>query len=151
MTRFRRSSRLASLLAGLATTVLASTAFAQGAVITGTVKSAQGQNLQVANVRIPDLNVSVGTGEDGVYRITLVPDRVRGQTVNLVIRAIGFRQQTKAITINAGTQNHDFTLEVDVNRLSEVVVTGVTGATETRKLAFSVAKVDQAELAAVPG
>jgi TonB-linked SusC/RagA family outer membrane protein len=146
MTRFRRSSRLASLLAGLATTVLASTAFAQGAVITGTVKSAQGQNLQAANIRIPDLNVSVGAGEDGVYRITLIPERVRGQTVQMTVRAIGFRQQTKQITITAGTQDHDFTLEVDVNRLSEVVVTGVTGATETRKLAFTVDKVDQANL-----
>ena len=113
MTRFRRSSRLASLLAGLATTVLASTAFAQGATITGTVKSAQGQNLQAANIRIADLNVSVGTGEDGVYRITLVPDRVRGQTVNMVVRAIGFKPQTKQITITAGAQDHDFTLEVD--------------------------------------
>ena len=146
MTRFRRSSRLASLLAGLATTVLASTAFAQGATITGTVKSAQGQALQAANVRIADLNVSVGTGEDGVYRIVLVADRVRGQTVNMVVRAIGFKPQTKAITITAGAQDHDFTLDVDVNRLSEVVVTGVTGATETKKLAFTVDKVDQANL-----
>lgn len=146
MTRFRRSSRQAVLLAGLATTVLASTAFAQGAVITGTVKSAQGQNLQAANIRIPDMNVSVGTGEDGVYRITLVPDRVRGQTVSMTVRAIGFRPQTKQITINAGQQDHDFTLAVDVNRLSEVVVTGVTGATETKKLAFTVDKVDQSNL-----
>src|SRR5688500_15306494 len=109
MTRFRRSSRLASLLAGLATTVLASTAFAQGAVITGTIKSAQGQALQAVNVRIPDLNVSVGTGEGGVYRITLVPDRVRGQTVTMSIRAIGFRPQTKSVTITAGQQDIDFT------------------------------------------
>src|SRR4029453_12527538 len=123
MTRFRRSSRLASLLAGLATTVLASTAFAQGAVITGTVKSSQGQNLQAAQVRRPDMNVSVGTGEDGVYRITLIAERVRGQTVALSVRAIGFRPQTKQITINAGSQDHDFTLEVYVNRLAEVVVT----------------------------
>jgi TonB-dependent SusC/RagA subfamily outer membrane receptor len=35
---------------------------------------------------------------------------------------------------------------VDINRLSEVVVTGVTGATETKKLAFTVDKVDQANL-----
>jgi TonB-linked SusC/RagA family outer membrane protein len=146
MTRFRRSSRLASLLAGLATTVLSSTAFAQGAVITGTVKSTQGQELQGVNVRIADLNVSVGTGENGVYRITLIPERVRGQTVSMVVRTIGFRPQTKQITITAGQQDHDFTLEVDVNRLSEVVVTGVTGATETRKLAFTVDKVDQANL-----
>jgi TonB-linked SusC/RagA family outer membrane protein len=146
MTRFRRSSHLASVLAGLATTVLASTAFAQTAVITGTVKSAQGQALQAAQVRIPDLNISVGTGEDGTYRITLVADRVRGQTVTLAVRTIGFKPQQKQITITAGQQDHDFTLEVDVNRLSEVVVTGVTGATETRKLAFTVDKVDQSNL-----
>ena len=146
MTRFRRSSRLASLLAGLATTVLASTAFAQGAVITGSVKSAQGQNLQAANIRIPDLNVSVGTGEDGTYRITLSAERIRGQTANMTVRAIGFRPQTKALTITAGNQTHDFVLEVDVNRLSEVVVTGVTGATETKKLAFTVDKVDQSNM-----
>src|SRR5688500_19739388 len=105
MTRFRRSSRLASLLAGLATTVLASTAFAQGAVITGTVKSAQGQNLQAANIRIADLYVSAGSGEYGTYRITLIPERVRGQTVSMVVRAICFKPQTTQITINAGYQN----------------------------------------------
>jgi TonB-linked SusC/RagA family outer membrane protein len=146
MTRFRRSSRLASLLAGLATTVLASTAFAQGAVITGTVKSQQGQNLQAANIRIPDLNVSVGSGEDGTYRITLSAERVRGQSVQMTVRAIGFKPQTRAVTISAGNQTLDFTLDVDVNRLSEVVVTGVTGATETKKLAFTVDKVDQSNL-----
>jgi len=126
--------------------VLASTAFAQGAVISGTVKSAQGQNLQAANIRIPDLNVSVGTGEDGTYRITLSAERIRGQTANMTVRAIGFRPQTKSLTISAGNQTHDFVLEVDVNRLSEVVVTGVTGATETKKLAFTVDKVDQSNM-----
>ena len=146
MTRFRRSSRLASLLAGLATTVLASTAFAQGAVITGTVKSAQDQLLQGAQVRIADMNVSVGTSEDGTYRITLGAERVRGQTVELSVRMIGFKPQTRNVTLSAGNSTQDFTLDVDVNRLSEVVVTGVTGATETRKLAFTVDKVDQANL-----
>ncbi len=146
MNRFRRSSYLASVLAGVATTVLASTAFAQGAVITGTVKSQQGQPLEAANVRIADLNISVGTSEDGTYRITVAGDRVRGQTVALSVRAIGFKPMTRDITISAGNQTQDFELEVDINRLSEVVVTGVTGATETKKLAFTVDKVDQANL-----
>jgi TonB-linked SusC/RagA family outer membrane protein len=146
MTRFRRRSGLASVLAGLATTVLASTAFAQGAVISGTVRSQQGQPLLGAQIRIADLNVSVGTGEDGTYRITLGSDRLRGQTVALSVRSIGFKPTSKDIVLNAGNQTHDFELEVDINRLSEVVVTGVTGATETRKLAFTVDKVDQATL-----
>jgi TonB-dependent SusC/RagA subfamily outer membrane receptor len=134
------------MLAGLATTVLASTAFAQGAVITGTVKSQQGQNLQGAQVRIADMNIAVGKGEDGTYRITLAGDRLRGQTVALTVRSIGFKPASRNITLNAGNQTQDFTLDIDVNRLSEVVVTGVTGATETRKLAFTVDKVDQANL-----
>ena len=138
MTVFHSSSRLASLLAGVATVALASTAFAQGAVITGTVKSAQGQALQAANVRIASLNVSVGTDADGAYRVTLAPDRVRGQTVTLSVRAIGYKPQSREITVNAGQQEHDFTLVFDVNRVSEVVVTG--GAKETKTLAFTVDK-----------
>lgn len=150
MTRFNRSSHLANLLAGLATSVLASTADAQGAVITGTVKSAQGQALQAANVRITNLNVSVGTDADGAYRITLSPDRVRGQTVTLVARAIGYKPQSKEITINAGAQDHDFTLEFDVNRVSEVVVfraQGDTVPTLRKRLAFT---VDKASNVSVP-
>lgn len=134
-----------SLRAGLATTVLASTAFAQGATITGTVKSAQGP-LQAANIRIATLNVSVGTGADGGYRITLDADRVRGQTVTLSARAVGFKPQTKEITISPGTQDHDFTLEGDATRVSEVVVTGRDTA-RTKTLVFS---VDKASGAYVP-
>lgn len=137
MTMIQRRGPLAGLLAGLTTTVLASTAFAQGATITGTVRSIQGQALQAANVRIANLNVSVGTGADGGYRITLDAERVRGQNVTLSARAVGFKPQTKEITISAGAQDHDFTLEFDVNRVSEVVVTG-SGAKETKTLAFSV-------------
>ena len=136
MIRFHRSSRVA--LAGLATAMLANTAFAQGAVITGTVKSTQGQSLQAANVRIANMNISVGTDADGAYRITLASDRVRGQTATLSVRAIGYKPQSKEITISAGAQDYDFTLEFDVNRVSEVVVT--PNMTETKTLAFTVDK-----------
>jgi len=141
MTRFHRSSRLAGLFAGLATTVLASTAFAQRAIITGTVKSAQGQALQAANVRIANLNVSVGTDVDGAYRIAVARELVNGQTVTLSVRAVGYTPQTKEITISEGTQKHDFTLVFDVNRVSEVVVAGNrvdTVGTLRKRLAFTV-------------
>ena len=152
MTRFHRSGRLAGLLAGLATTVLVSTAFAQGAVITGTVKSAQGgQVLQAANVRITELNISVGTDADGAYRITVAPDRVRGQTVTLSARAVGYKPQLKQITISEGLQDHDFTLDFDVNRVSEVVVAGNQVDTVRtllgKRLSFT---VDKARSVSVP-
>jgi Spy/CpxP family protein refolding chaperone len=140
MITFRRS-RQASLLVGFASTVLAGTALAQGATITGTVKSSQGQPLQAANVRIAEVNISVGTDADGVYRIGLAPDRVRGQTVTLLVRAVGYKPQSKQITIGAGAQDHDFTLEFDVNRVSEVVVSNARADTaRTKQLAFTVDK-----------
>src|SRR5688500_2275028 len=119
-----RSSRLAGVLAGLTTTVVSSMTFSQVATITGTVKSSLGHALHAANVRIPTLNVSYGTREDGTYRIVLAPDRVRGQTVTLTVRAIGHKEKWKEITIGAGAQDHDFTLDVDASRVSEVVVSG---------------------------
>ena len=145
MTRFYRSSRLASILAGFATTVLASAALAQGATITGTVKSAQGQVLQAANVRIANLSISVGTDANGAYRITLPPESVRGQLVMLSARAVGFKPQSKQIAVDPGAQDHDFTLEFDVNRVSEVVVSGsqvdtVRTINRGKQLAFTVDK-----------
>ena len=66
MTRFRHTQRLASLLAGLASVLLAGSAYAQATeatVLTGSVKSEQGQPLQGANVVITELNISVGTND----------------------------------------------------------------------------------------
>lgn len=148
-----RSSRLAGLLAGLATTVVSGMAFAQGATITGTVKSSMGHVLQAANVRIPTLNVSYGTAEDGTYRIVLAPDRVRGQTVTLVVRAVGHKPQSKEITIGAGAQDHDFTLDSDGGRVSGAVVvyqldTARTSTKGGKQLAFS---VDRAGNVSYPG
>ncbi|MGQ0645952.1 MAG: SusC/RagA family TonB-linked outer membrane protein [Gemmatimonadaceae bacterium] len=129
----------------------ATPALAQGTLITGTITRQEGGGpLLGANVVIAELNVSVGTNEQGVYRIQLPPERVRGQTVLLRVRSIGFKPVGKSITLNQATITENFTMEIDVNRLSEVVVTGVTGATEKRKLAFTVDAVDASQLP-VPG
>jgi Spy/CpxP family protein refolding chaperone len=138
MTSFRRSPQ-ASLLAALASTVFASSALAQGAIITGTVESTDGQGVKAAKVRIPDLNLSVGTSEDGTYRLVVAAERIRGQMVKLEVRAIGFKPQAKLIPITAGQQDYDFELEFDVNRVSKVVVTG-PGITDAKRLAFTVDK-----------
>src|SRR5215211_6049848 len=143
---------------GLAITVtialLSGSAVAQGAtqgtVITGRVLSEQGQVLQAANVFITEMNVSMPTNEQGAYRITLPAERVRGQTVMLRARAIGHTPQARQITLRPGEMTESFALKADVNRLSEIVVIGVTGATEKKKLAFAVTTVDAADMP-VPG
>lgn len=124
---------------------------AQGpAVITGVVKSEFGDPLENANVYIVELAISVGTNATGRYTINIPADRVRGQAVQLRARAIGYKADIKPITLRAGNQTFDFQLQKDVNRLQEVVTTGVTGATEQKKLAFSVAQVSEKDMP-VPG
>ncbi len=124
---------------------------AQGpAVITGVVKSEFGDPLENANVYIVELAISVGTNAAGRYTINIPADRVRGQAVQLRARAIGYKADIKPLTLRAGNQTFDFQLQKDVNRLQEVVTTGVTGATEQKKLAFSVAQVSEKDMP-VPG
>ena len=125
---------------------------AQGgpAVITGVVKSEFGDPLENANVYIVELALSVGTNATGRYTLTIPADRVRGQVVQLRARSIGYKADAKPLTVRAGNQTFDWALQKDVNRLQEIVTTGVTGATEQKKLAFSVAQVSEKDMP-VPG
>src|SRR6185503_16031593 len=65
-------------------------------------------------------------------------------------RYIGHKPVTRTITLSAGEQQQDFTLEPDPLRLEEVVVTGVAEATDRRKLGFTVGTVNEEQLKAVP-
>ena len=125
---------------------VAASAQAQNAIITGKIVSDGGQALYGANVVIEALQISVGTSAEGVYTVTIPGARVQGQQVVLRIRAIGYVPIVRNITLTAGTQKFDFEMKTDVNRLNQVVVTGVTGATEIKKLAFTVAQVSQADM-----
>ena len=120
---------------------------AQNAVITGSVTS-DGRPLELANVFITELNLSVGTNEAGRYTITVPAARVTGQDVTLRVRAIGFRPESRPIRVTAGTQTVDFQLQTDPIRLGEVVVTGVAEGTERAKLPFTVSRVDASDLPA---
>jgi TonB-linked SusC/RagA family outer membrane protein len=114
-------------------------------VISGTVTSEQGPKLSNANVYINELSVSVATDAAGHYSITLTPARLRGATsVTLRARAIGFTPTSRITT--ASTQTVDFRLRQDVNRLSEVIIAGVTAGTEQKNLPFAITRVDAVDL-----
>ena len=141
----------ASILGLLLSVSTAEVASAQNAAtITGRVTAEGGQPLFGANVMIEALAISIGTNEEGRYTIAVPGARVRGQQVVLRVRSFGYVPDQKTITLEGGSQSHDFVLKQDVNRLSQVVVTGVTGATEVKKLPFTVAQVN-AEDMPVPG
>ncbi|CAN5228522.1 hypothetical protein BH23GEM2_BH23GEM2_14270 [soil metagenome] len=114
----------------------------QSATITGRVVSEQGQPLPGANVFINEMNISVGSNQTGNYTINIPQARLAGQSVILRARAIGYSPQSQQIRITPGAQTINFELRRELTQLSEVVVTGVTTATEQRKLAFTVTRVD---------
>jgi TonB-linked SusC/RagA family outer membrane protein len=144
-----RPARRWLTLAILATAAPALAAQGQSAVIGGRVLTSSGQPLTGANVFITELNVSVGTNAAGRYTITIPGERVRGQSATLRIRSIGFKPETRPITISAGNQTADFTLAEDVNRLESVVVTGVAVGTSQRTVPFAISRMDTTQMPVV--
>lgn len=139
---FTRPARaVAAVLLGLLVTATSARAQATGATITGKVVGEAGQPLEFANVYITELVISVPTNAQGVYSIVLPAARASGQAVNLRVRAVGYKPAAVPITLTAGTHTHNFTLERDINRLSEVVVSGSMEGTERSKVAFTVGRV----------
>ncbi|MDB4913657.1 MAG: TonB-dependent outer membrane protein SusC/RagA [Gemmatimonadetes bacterium] len=126
-------------------TLPAAIAQAQNAVITGKVISENGQPIEAANVYITDL-ASVGTNAQGVYTISIPGARVTGQKVNLRVRAIGHQSDMRPIVVTVGSHTENFTMKQDVNRLSEVVVTGVMEGTERSKVPFAVGRITSEDL-----
>ena len=120
--------------------------FAQGATITGKITDDNQVPLVGANVTIDAMNISVGSNTAGQYTITIAGARVSGQSVVMRIRAIGYTPQTRTLTITAGASTQNFALSPDINKLSQVVITGVTAGTEQKKLPFVVAQVSAADM-----
>jgi len=115
--------------------------------ITGRVTSDQGVPLPGANVRILALNISVGANEQGAYTIDVPAARVTGQAVQIQARSFGFLPVSRQITLATGNLTENFALKTDVNRLSEVVVTGVVGeAVERAKVPFAVSRLAQEDI-----
>ena len=144
----KRSSALgiAALLA-----LVAGKAQAQ-ATITGKITDTDGQAIGGAQVVIRELaSYGASTAANGTYTIVVAAERAKGQSMTLVARFLGKAPSTKAITLNAGRQEVNFTLRADPLRLDELVVTGVNEATSTKKLPFAVGKVSADQIQDVPG
>jgi len=148
----RNSTRLRWVLTAVLVLVVGAPALAlaQSATITGKVTDESGQPLMGANVTIDALNISVGTNAQGVYTIVVPGARVSGQALTLRVRSIGFAPRGVNFVLTPGVRTLDFELKEDINRLSQVVVTGVTAGTEQKKLPFTVAQVGDKDMP-VPG
>jgi TonB-linked SusC/RagA family outer membrane protein len=141
---------VAPLGASLLVVAAAGSAGAQSATISGTVTKVTGQPVPGANVFIRELNIGATSNDSGRYVIRVDSSRVKSQRVTLTARFIGFVPHARPITLTPGPQTQNLTLPDDPFRLEEVVVTGVSQATSSRNLAFSVAKVDEMQIKQVP-
>jgi TonB-linked SusC/RagA family outer membrane protein len=123
------------------------TLLAQNNSLSGKVTDANsGVELQGSAVFIIETEQGAVTDLQGEYEINSIPD---GE-YSIRISYIGYKTK---IVENVAIQNDvelDFTLEQDLLNLEELVVTGVSGVTPQRNLAFTVDRVDENELQAVP-
>ena len=143
--------RVLAVPAVLLTTSLASSAaHAQNVVFSGKVTAQSGQPLSGASVAIPDLGVGGVAAEDGKYSFTVDQSRVRGRSLSLTARFIGYKPKRLPLDNVTGSVTKDFVLDRDILNLEAVVVTGTSEATSQRKTAFSVNVVDAAEMKEVP-
>src|SRR5262249_31784963 len=111
------------------------------ATITGRVTSERGDPLVGARISIDNSNFGTTTGTNGSYSLVVGAAGVKGQSAILRVRALGYKPAQLTVTLSPGAQEHNFTLANDPLHLDELVVTGVSEATSTKKLTFSVGKV----------
>src|SRR5207245_497127 len=98
-------------------------AMAQGGTGTvgGKVTDEQGAAVAGAQVTVEQTGKGAVTGANGVYSVEAVPT---GSHV-VRVRIIGYRSQTKTVSVASGREaSADFTLVVDPLKLEAVVVTG---------------------------
>jgi TonB-linked SusC/RagA family outer membrane protein len=116
--------------------------------IRGTVKDkATGEALIGANVLVVGTNRGAASNAEGAYQILgLSPGRYA-----IVARYIGYVQGQTTLTVVANqTVEVNFTLEQDVLRIDEVVVTGLAGEVPRAQLGNSIAKVGGSDMQKIP-
>lgn len=148
MIQMNRVRTMVATAFAVALSVPAASAQAQTAVITGKVAAESGAPIEGATIIIADVNAQIGTNSQGVYTLTVPSARVSGQQVVVRVRAIGYAPETRTISLTAGTRTENFTMKQDVNRLSEVVVTGTAGGegVERAKVPYAIARLSEADI-----
>ncbi len=132
------------LLFGLSLLMVTTMSLAQDRTVSGQITSSEdGSTLPGVNVVVKGTTQGGVTDMDGNYKIT-VPE----EGGILVFSFIGLESQE----VEIGNRSViDVQMASDVQQLGEVVITGVAGETDVRKLAFTVGKVDNELIMNAPG
>lgn len=115
--------------------------------LAGTITDSQtGEQLIGATVYIEELEQGVSSDVNGEYTFDSLPS---GE-YTVRFSYIGYRVQSISVTIDSGENNLNIELRPDLFGLDEVVVTGVVGDTESKRLPFTVQRVTSRDLEMVP-
>ncbi|RDC63087.1 TonB-dependent receptor [Adhaeribacter pallidiroseus] len=116
--------------------------FAQNGLVKGRIM-ANGEPLIYASVGIVGTRLGATSNDKGYYEIKNVPPG----TVEVGASSVGYQSEKTSATVSAGaTVVLDFTLQEISSRLEEVVVTGVTRATEVKKSPIPIATISKKEI-----
>ena len=130
-------------LALLAGALVSSDAYAQQRRISGKVTATTGEPLGAASVTVVGTTLGSYTDESGQYSL-LAPTG----TATLLVRRVGFKRQTVAVTPDQTSAN--VSLERDVLELETMVVTGQATSVSSQNAANAVTVVSGAEVNRVP-
>lgn len=102
--------------------------------LSGKVMDENGTPLAGATVFLPDLKTGAATDDGGAYTINNLPQR----SLMVEVSYIGYEKDIEIVAV-AGKTSHDFHLLETHTETQEVVVTGLSGASEKR---FAATPVD---------
>jgi iron complex outermembrane receptor protein len=115
---------------------------ATAAVLTGrVVDAATGEALPGSTVLFDDLKQGTATGPDGSFSFISLP---RGR-FTVQVRSLGYNTVTQTVDTGSG-QPLEFKLTVAATEIGQVVVTGVSQATQLRRSPVPTAVVDRTRL-----
>jgi TonB-linked SusC/RagA family outer membrane protein len=118
----------------------------QPLALSGRITNQDGNPVATATVAIPAFGLGTAIRSDGSYTLPL-PDRLKGQTIGVSVRAIGYKPVVVQIAIGETGATQDFALESNPLQLGELVVTGAGTETEVEKLGSVRNNVDSALIA----
>ncbi len=123
---------------------LSSNVFAQGGSIIGTVTDADTkEGLPGVTVLIPSLKIGAKTDGKGNYKIVNVP--IGKQSVEA--RLIGYTTVSKSVQVDAGAEvSINFALSAKALQQDEIVVLGLSGEVDRKKLGNAIAEVGGAQI-----
>lgn len=123
---------------------------AQGAtIIKGKVTDDAGNILIGANVFIESTGYGGATGMDGQYTF-LVPVGQTERDVTVTARFMGYKPKSADLQLSAGTLERDFSLEPDILKMEEIVVTGTGYELKKKELASPVTTINRREIEMAP-